>query len=183
MKYIFSLGFIFFVIACNTAPKQANVATAPKRILLPSSETGEPNVDYVALQRSLGLERTPESLGFAEKPFNTCTAGYGYSSTNNCRQMYFVVINYQLTCRMSDDAVANGISNEDQIPIGNRSLIWTLKGVNGNSQTDSQGFGQIATVSAISQRPQRLKLSTGVDFLYMKANELTKVVTPHSWCQ
>ncbi|MBC7370101.1 MAG: hypothetical protein H7326_05330, partial [Bdellovibrionaceae bacterium] len=110
-------------------------------------------------------------------------AGYGYSTSHNCRRLYFTVINVQLLCRDSEGTVSVGIDRADQTPIARRAMSWTLKGSNGISQTDSEGFAQVQTVTSISQRTQRLKLSVGNDFLYMRANEITKVVTPKSWCE
>jgi hypothetical protein len=159
------------------------VETLPKRILTPSPNELEPNIDYQALKRSLGLERSPEALGYNERAFNTCQTGYGYSSTHDCRRLYFVVINYRLMCRDSEDTVSTGIDREDQMPIAGQSIEWTLKSKKGSSQTDGQGFGQVETVAANSQRTERLKLSNGTNFLYIRANEITKVVTPKSWCQ
>jgi hypothetical protein len=74
------------------------------------------------------------------------------------------------------------VDRADQTPIANRTVTWTLKGNGGISETNSQGFAQIFSVSQNSQRTQRIKLSVGNDFLYMRANEITKVVTPKSWC-
>jgi hypothetical protein len=48
--------------------------------------------------------------------------------------------------------------------------------------TDSEGYGQIAMISGISQREQRLKLTVRNDFLFLKAGELTEMITPKSWC-
>lgn len=139
-------------------------------------------VDYVALQRSLGLDKANTELGYAEKGFDTCQAGYGYSSTKYCHHEYFVVLHFRLMCRDSEGTVSEGINNVDMMPIDNRTVKWNLKGISGVLQTDSDGFGQIHTVSPNSQRTQRLKLAVGPEFLYMRANEITKVVTPKPWC-
>jgi hypothetical protein len=142
----------------------------------------EENVDYVALQRALGLEKGPRSLGYWEKAFDTCQVGYGYSKSNNCRQKYFVVIHFQLMCRDSEGTTSEIVRPEDLEANGNRSLKWNLRDLAGTTATDSEGFGQIQVVSPQSQKQQRFRLATSSDFLYLRAEEVQKIVTPRPWC-
>ena len=180
--YSFLVGL--FVSGCASTPKESFPAgNLPPKSGVPTSRTQDTTIDYPALKRALGLERSAESLGLMEKAFNTCEAGYGYSSSSNCRRLYFTVIHVQLLCRDSEGTVSVGIDRADQTPIASRAVNWTLKGSNGIAQSDSEGFVQVSTVSSLSQKTQRLKLSVGNDFLYMRANEITKVVTPKSWCE
>ena len=174
------------LVACQSTPKVAD-ESAPTRERKPApvAESGRGNnvsIDYVGLQRFLGMEIPQRTLGYKEKVFNTCEAGYGYSGTQNCHREYMVVINIHLQCRDSEGQVSEGVNNVDLIPIANRSVKWNLKGPQGTSQTDSDGFIQIMTVSSMSQKQQRLKLAVGNEFLYMRANEITRVVTPKPWC-
>lgn len=167
---------VLVVTACTTAPK---VEETP----IPKASTERvQGIDYVGLQRSLGMEIPAEELGYKEKSFNTCQAGYGYSSTHNCQRQYIVVINFQLQCRDSVGTVAEGVTNADLTAIANRPVRWNLKTTQGTTQTDSDGFGQIMTVATRSQRTERLKIAVGNEFLYMRANEITRVVTPRPWC-
>lgn len=164
-----------FITACGSAPKKIEPS---KPVDIPTS-----GIDYIGLQRSLGMEIPADRLGYKEKTFNTCEAGYGYSGTHNCRREYMVVVNFRLQCRDSVGQVSEGVNNSDLTPIVDKSVVWNLKGVQGTTRTDSEGFGQIMTVSSISQRQQRLKLAVGKEFLYMRANEITRVVTPRPWCE
>lgn len=177
MKQIwFVLVTVLAFAACTTAPK-IEEAPAPK----PTAETSG-GIDYVGLQRSLGMEIPVQQLGYKEKAFDTCQAGYGYSGTHNCHREYMAVINIQLQCRDSVGTVAEGVTNADLTAIANRPVRWNLKATQGTTQTDSDGFAQIMTVSTRSQRTERLKVAVGNEFLYMRANEITRVVTPRPWC-
>jgi hypothetical protein len=44
------------------------------------------------------------------------------------------------------------------------------------------GYAQITTVAPSPQIQQRVKLAVDNEFLYMRANEITKVITPKPWC-
>lgn len=171
------------VVACQTTPKAVDVPIREK-VTRPAEPTAsnDVSIDYVGLQRALGMEIPQDKLGYKEKIFNTCEAGYGYSGTQNCHREYMVVINVHLQCRDSVGQVSEGVNNADLTPIANKPVRWNLKGVRGTAQTDSDGFAQIMTVSPMSQSRQRLKLAVGNEFLYMRANEITRVVTPRPWC-
>lgn len=176
------LSFLFLA-ACGT--KQVTQTEPTYRTPVPSrtsEDSGAPNIDYAGLKRHLGLDRPNNQLGYAEKAFDTCQVGYGYSSTKYCYRQVFVVLNFHLLCRDSEGTVTEGINNSEQMALSNRPVRWNLKGISGEVQTDSDGFGQIQTISPISQRRERVKLGVGSEFLYMRANEITKVLTPKPWC-
>jgi len=179
------LGLVLLSLAaCTTAPKGSESPLMRERSTLPveSVKNEETSIDYVGLQRALGMEIPADKLGYREKTFDTCQAGYGYSGTKNCHREYMAVINIQLQCRDSVGTVAEGVTNADLTPIANRPVKWNLKATQGHTQTDNDGFAQIMTVSARSQRTERLKIAVGNEFLYMRANEITRVVTPRPWC-
>ncbi|WP_413570009.1 hypothetical protein ACLWBD_05960 [Bdellovibrio sp. HCB117] len=165
--------------ACTTTPKK-EVSTPPPASEPVAEETTA--IDYIAIQRHLQLERDRDSLGFSEKSFNTCDTGYGYSRSQNCHKEHLVVIHFRLLCRDSEGTISTVLSEEDLQPLGSRNVRWNLKGIQGVTMTDSQGYGQIVTAAVPSQRSQRLKLAVGSQFLYMRANEIQKVITPQPWC-
>lgn len=140
------------------------------------------SIDYLGLHRALGLERNSEDLGYAEKSFDTCEAGFGYSASSACRREYFVVIHFQILCRDSDGTISTALGRDDMKPLGGRSLTWTLPGQRGVMSLDGQGFGQIKTTFPKSQRLQRLKLAVDNDFVYVRAGEVKRLVTPRNWC-
>lgn len=184
-KLVLVLG-AFIIYSCQSAPVLAPKAETPaakKPLVLSSpSTTYQENVDYAGLQDNLKLNRNFDQLGYSEKAFNTCEAGFGYSSTHNCRRKTFVVIHFQLMCRDSEGTISQVLTQNDLRPISRQNIKWTLKNAAGKLLTDSEGYGQIAMVSTDSQRYQRLKLSVDNDFLYLKAGELTQMITPKSWC-
>lgn len=179
---LFVYGLLLtFLAACSTTPiAPTGEVPAAKPEVLQDEGT---SIDYVALQRSLGMDVPSHELGYKEKAFDTCKVGYGYSSTHRCRRELMVVINFHLQCRDSVGTVAEGVTNADLAAIANKNVRWNLKGKQGIAKTDGEGFGQIMTVSAYSQKRERLKLGVGNEFLYMRANEITRVVTPRPWCE
>lgn len=183
MKWIVLAVLTALVSACTTAPKTEAPASREKPTLpTESAPSGKSTIDYVGLQRAMGMEIPAEKLGYKEKAFDTCQAGYGYSTTHNCHKEYMVVINFQLQCRDSVGTVSEGVTNADLTAIANRPVRWNLKPNQGLTNTDSEGFGQIMTVTARSVKTERLKIAVGNEFLYMRANEITRVVTPRPWC-
>ena len=185
-KWIF-LFYAVFLSACSSSPPVSNSNYeyyTPKISTENSSSSGKPTIliDYLSLQRELGLDRTPETLGYVEKSFDTCKVGYGYSASQNCHREYFVVIQFQLLCRQSEGTISTSLTSSDMFPLRNRSVNWTLKENQGNIQLNYDGFGQIKMVARNSPKSQRLKLAADNEFLYLRANEITRVVTPQDWC-
>lgn len=188
-KIILTLGLVALFsctsVSLVTAPDQS--VQKPPAVSVPSPSNASipevENVDYAALQNFLKLKRGYNRLGYAEKSFNSCEVGYGYSGTHNCRKLNFVVIHFQLMCRDSEGTVTEAITNADIQPIAGQNVKWNLKNAAGRLLTDHEGYGQIAIVSSISQRYERLRLAVGNDFLYMKAGEITQMITPKSWCE
>lgn len=165
-------------IGSSPRPQTPTTPVAP-----PALQPSAPVIDYVGLQQSLGLDRDARNLGFSEKSFNTCLVGHGFSDSEDCRRLYMVVINFQLLCRYSEGTISRALSSLDMQPISSRSVNWNLRTENGSIYTDSDGFGQIRSTSEASGKQQRLKLAVGNDFLYMRATDITRVVTPSPWCQ
>jgi hypothetical protein len=180
MKWIFS-SLVLFLTACSSTPKKDS---SPLYTPTQSSieEDASPRIDYLSLQRSLGLNRDAENLGYTEKTFNTCDAGYGYSSHQDCHQEVFMVLHFKLSCRDSEGTISSVLTDADVAPIAYKDLKWKLKDIDGTITTDGGGYGQIRATSKKSQKRERLKIALGPDFLYMRANEITKVITPRSWC-
>lgn len=177
----------FFSVGCASvaekrpesgSPKSSEPSTAP--LLLTEDEASQ--IDIFGLQKELGLERETERLGFSERKFNTCEVGYGFSRSRDCQSKYFVVIHFQLLCRDSEGTVSTTLQASDLTALSQRPVSWILKPSSGKTDTDASGYGQIRMISAASAKRQRLKLAVGNDFLYMRANEITQVVTPQPWC-
>lgn len=180
MKWLFT-SLVVFLSACSSSQKKDSIP-APGPVQISIEDDATSRIDYISLQNSLGLTRDSESLGYTEKTFNTCQAGFGYSSNQNCHQEVFMVLHFKLTCRDSEGTISSILTDADVSPIAYKDLKWNLKDINGVITTDGSGYGQIRATSKKSQKRERLKIALGPDFLYMRANEITKVITPRSWC-
>lgn len=155
---------------CASAPQKDDVI-----------RDGEEQIDTAGLQRSLDMERPADDLGFAERQFNTCDAGYGYSSTHNCRSRHFVVVHFRLQCRDSDGTVSS--TNYQVRPVHSDQVKWNLGGYESFTRTDHDGFGQIRWIAPSSQKKNRLRLTVNGKFLALTAEEITRVVAPDQWCK
>lgn len=185
MKNIsFILTFIVLFVGCTSKQvKESQPSIVPPNTTLPApAEKTAEIIDVVSLQKYLRMDYPKEKLGYSEKTFNTCEVGFGYSNTQNCRKMYSITIHYQLKCRQSEGTISTILTDADLTPVESANVKWNLKNVQGLSSTDSFGYGQIQTISSQSQRHQRLRLAVGENFLYIKASDITKVVTPKDWC-
>lgn len=174
------LAALLALTACTTTP----TAPTPSKIPPMAAEVGEESsrIDYGAIQRTLHMDRSVEQLGVEEKSFNSCEMGYGFSRNRDCRTQYMVVLNVRLLCRDSEGTISTILTEADVTPIAAQNIRWNLKNLQGQFQTDGLGYGQIVAISPRSQKRERLKLALGNDFLYMRANEITKVITPRPWC-
>lgn len=180
MKWIFA-ALVCLLVGCSSSPKKVPSPTIP--VTVTEEPAASAKIDYVALQTFLGLDRGSENLGYTERVFNTCEAGYGYSRNQDGHKEVFVVLHFRLLCRDTEGTVSTILTDADVNPIAGKTVKWNLKGMTGAVVTDGLGYGQIRTVSRISQRRERLRLSVGPEFLYMRANEITKVITPRPWCE
>lgn len=169
-----ALGLLVFVTGC---------ATQPKFTPMPSDEpeSDVPRIDFSALKKNLKLDRDASDLGYADRYFYTCQAGAGFSSTKDCHSEYLVVIHFQLLCRNSEGTISS-LTHSEMAPLSGRTVRWTLPSINGVVITDQGGYGQIVTLANRQMHNQRLKLAADDDFLYMKAGEIRRVVTPQPWC-
>ena len=179
-SFLFLSPLLFFFGCATNSPRPVLAPPLPQRQVEAPQATLK--IDMQGLQKDLDLERPFDSLGFQEKAFQTCTAGNGFSSHQNCQIKHFVVIHFQLMCRDSEGTISTILTIADLQPVSQQSVIWTLKNSSSTVQTDDRGYGQIRMISSIPQSQQRLKLSVGNDFLYTRAGEITRVATPPSWC-
>ncbi len=182
MRLIILLITLMTLAGCSSTSLQKQ---HKKYETIPAEITTNPtphSIDYEALKNYLQMSRDRERLGFSEKSFNTCDAGYGYSKSQDCHKEHFVVIHFRLLCRDSEGTISTILTEDDLQPLDRRTVRWTLQGVQGTVRTDSQGYGQIITTANKSQRSQRVKLAVGSEFLYMRANEPQRIITPRPWC-
>lgn len=173
-------AFLVFT-SCSTAPKVEPV-TPPPTVAAPSVGEPDERIDLEGLERSLNLSRPDEVLGYQEAAFNSCSAGFGYSSSKNCRRLTMAVIHFRLQCRDSEGTISTALGASDLRPIAGQGVRWTVSDVDGVASTDGQGYAEIRGVFARSPKAKWLRLAVGVQFLNMRAGEITRVVTPRPWC-
>lgn len=136
----------------------------------------DPNL---ALESSLGMQRSLDELGYQEKSFNPCS--FGLNSENGCRLRYFTVLHFQLLCRDTEGTIS--VAPTDIRPIFSNDLRWELLGQTGNTQTDASGYGMFTMMSDKSSRDQRLIIHIGSQFLVVNVSEVTKLVLPKNFCR
>ena len=149
-----------------------------------SLETREQQVsiDLDALERSLNLARPLQELGYREASFNTCSVGYGYSSSKDCRKMVMASINFRLQCRDSEGTISTALGAQDLVAIGGQRVRWTLQKQDDVVTTDGEGYMNLHAVFAKSPKNDWLRVAVGVQFLNIRANSISRVVTPRPWC-
>jgi hypothetical protein len=147
------------------------------------SESPTHHIDLLAVQHDLGMDPSPTFVGYKERRFDACRMAPDLPNISDCSRAYFVQVGIQLSCRPTEEAQNNILSQGDLTPVGNRDLRWRIGHASGRFRTDHDGFGIILAITASSMKKQGLRISTGEDFLVMKASEATNVVTPVSWCR
>lgn len=179
LNLILLLSLSALIVSCSTPSK-----LLPYRPEVPSREP-TPEMQIQGLKAALGMERSPEDLGFAERAFNPCQQHFDgaaeSSSTQACARQYLTVVHFQLFCRDSEGTVS--AVPLKMVPIVAEDMTWQLVGRRGATQTDAQGFGQFALVSARSARNQRLILHMGPKFVGFNVSEITKIVLPKNYCR
>jgi hypothetical protein len=180
------IPFFLFLTSCASKPTYefpVPVEKPPAAVAPEEPQSTDIVVDVEGLQRYLKLEKSVDNLGYTEKGFSTCEVGYGYSSNRNCRRDYFVLIHFQLMCRDSnEDSYTEALGASDMRPLKGRTVKWTLDKDTGIIYLDDRGNGQIKTTTRTSPKLKRLKLNIDNDNLYVKAGEISKIVTPSNWC-
>lgn len=179
-----------FAIGCATSQvpvgPQSNIYEPPPPAAKKRSiglDLNDYQIDYDGLQNYLKLQRRPSRLGFAQKAFNSCRVGYGLPKGEMCRKLYYNVVHFRLQCRDQEGTTSTVQTHVNTAPIAKQTLNWTLERAEGNVETDYEGFGQIRAITYKPAARQRLKISNGEDFLYLRAGDLTRVVTPPEWCR
>ncbi|MBC7398094.1 MAG: hypothetical protein H7333_11680 [Bdellovibrionales bacterium] len=175
MKYFYALIISSFLFsACSTPP------VAP-----PIEPTASPSLNYLELQNRLGVELAPEVTGYREKAFDACDLGSALGELkhplNDCHHAYFILVQFQLSCRADEDT-PNVLNEADLTPVQDQKLRWEIGKLSGDTLTDFQGRAVVRAIAGKSTRKNFLRISTGKDFLSMRVEQATAIVTPPSWC-
>ena len=194
MKQVLKKFFILFLLlglgGCASDPKLRPIPSIPNKQKETVTKAAAKNtgnnlseeIDYVSIQRLLGLDFDYKKLGYFEKTFNTCQVGFGYSKTENCKPLFFIVAHFQMLCRDSEGTISTILTKDDLRPVPHQDIRWFLKNADGALQTDAEGYGQVILASAISQKNQRLRVSNSKDFLLLRAGDVRQFIVPKNWC-
>jgi hypothetical protein len=175
-QLLLSLLFSSILLGCSTTPKTQPAAE-------PVARPQRPAIDYHAIQHDLGMDTDAGWVGYREKRFDACRYASELPDLSDCGRAFFVVISFQLSCRPSDETDNPELIQSELPPVRGTALTWRLGGASGNIRTDYSGYGQVLTIAGRSLKGQRLRVSTGEDFLLIAAGSATRIVTPASWCR
>ena len=186
MKCIVVLAVSLFVCACASSPElmrlpppeglpQDRVEPRPHATVSPVDR----RLNLAQLQSQLGLDRSPQSLGFDEKGFDGCKWGIREDS-GQCGRRYLSVVHFRLLCRDSVETVQSVSTNFT--PLTAHQMKWRLAGVRGDTRTDSEGFGQVQVLSPRSTKGQRFILIIGSKSLGLEVGEVSQIILPGNWC-
>lgn len=186
MKRILFVSFAaWFLSGCATDPMVMNLpppdglpreALPPPQVYTPQSTK---QISVQELQTQLGLNRSTDDLGFADKNFDGCRVGYK-GEGENCGSRYLSVVHFRLVCR--DTVGTTSRVPSSLTPLSGRHMQWRLGGLRGNLTTDSQGYGQVQLVSTRPVQTERFMLIIGTKMLGVEAGEVSQIVLPGNWC-
>jgi hypothetical protein len=165
--------------ACATDPMRTRLPSPEdKPPSLPSTQDGQHVVSVHEIQNQLGLNRSPQDLGFAEKKFDGCTLGH--RDDRACGQRFLSVVHFRLLCRDSMGTVQTVVRNLE--PLVADTMQWRLAGSRGNTHTDSEGFGQVQLISQKPNKGKRFILIIGKKSLGLEVGEVNQIILPSDWC-
>lgn len=147
-----------------------------------ASQEPQENVDIEGLERALKLSRPQEELGYQEAGFSSCSAGYGFSASRNCRKMVMAVIHVRLQCRDSEGTVSEALGAADLVAIAGQNIRWTLSRQEGIATSDGEGYAEFRGLFSRTPRNDWLRVGVGIQFLNVRAKEAGRVVAPRPWC-
>ena len=147
----------------------------------PRAETPvDGTLNLVQLQNELGLGRSPQSLGFDQASFDGCRWNVrGGGERGACGPRFLSVVHFRLLCRDSVGTVQTVATNFTPLT---KRMQWRLAGVQGETRTDAEGFGQVQMVSSRPTKGQRFILIIGTKSLGLEVGEVTQIILPGNWC-
>lgn len=179
LKYRSSVVLLLVLSACASAPKKA----AEPVIGVPAPV---PKINYEEVQNKIGVDMSPSDTGIREKVFDACDLGPALAELKeplkDCHKAYFSLIQFSLACRPTEQP--DGVLGADDLtPVRNQHIKWNVgEKITGELETNFDGRGVIRVISPKSQKRSFVRVSTGIDFLFVRANEVTDIVVTPSWC-
>lgn len=181
MKNIKLIPLLFLYIGCTATQKQQQESPIITDQNRPKVEIDK-DIDIDLLEQVLKMKQHKENLGYNEKSFNTCKVGSGFKSTEDCKNLIYANINFRLRCRDTEGTTSEIVTEANIRDIENQNIQWKLANEKEDITTSNGGYGSVRGIFKKSPRTDRLILSNGSSFLYLRANEITTVVAPSNWC-
>jgi hypothetical protein len=161
---------------CTTTQTTPESSPAPQAPVAKKPQ----GMDLATLQRALRMDRSPRELGYEEKAFNPCDFGL---STKSCAPQHLIVVHFLVQCRDSEGTVES-VAASEITPLYSDNVKWNLgSSLEGRTQTDRDGYGEIRLIAASSQAKQRLRITANGKFLAQTAQDMKRVVAPKAMCQ
>jgi hypothetical protein len=184
VKNFFAVIFFLFLAGCASKPIIKEEPPSKLPPLKDKTRIVQPPivVDYIGLQKTLKINRSTETVGYLEKPFQTCKVGNGYPQTAPCDQHYFVLIHFRLLCRNAEESSHTAFDSSSMAALSGRAIRWSLGKQEGSFNLDEEGYGQIRTTVRASHKGQRLRIAADNEVLYIRAGDIGRIVAPPSWC-
>lgn len=175
---------IFRSVVCVALMAMVFTGCSTSKKAVRSESAALPKINYDEVQNRLGLDIAPGLTGFREKKFDACDLGAALLDLSpplkDCHNAYFSLVHFQLSCRGADSSQV--FTQNDLTAVANQRIVYNVGATKGVTKTDYRGAGVARAITSKSQKHAYLRLSTGVDFLMMRAGEVTEIVTPPSWC-
>lgn len=176
--------FAAFVVlqstGCSSAP------TAPANAPSIKGEYRQRQVktlDKVKLAKDLGMYRKKMNTGFEQRAFNDCSLPRRYRKTQECSTQYLAVVNFRMRCRNSRGTVNEQVSNYELTPLKSRSIKWHIGKLEGQTQTDPLGYGQVIVRSHFPMKKKQFRLFANGHVMGVSAEEVRQFVLPKYWCE
>jgi hypothetical protein len=176
---VFVCGLLTIAMyGCTTTEKapEAPSAPPPPSVLAPGER---PSPDLKLLQNQLNMDRNVRELGFEEHAFNPCD--YNLATPPACRAQRLAVVHFRLECRNTQGTAATVESYVTQ-PINTNGIRWKIGQLEGTTDTDFEGFGQIRVLAFTPQKKSKLRLTLNGKYLIMTVGDISRVVVPGDWC-
>lgn len=177
----FSLVYtISLLCACATAPKDDE---APIYDSSQQSSPEDARLDKTKLADSLGVLKDVEDIGFHQVSFNDCSIPRRFRKGSSCSTQYLAVINFRMRCRNSEGTVEQQVSQYELTPLVSNSVKWGVGKLEGNTRTDSRGYGRAIIRSWTPVDSKLFRLTANGQVMAVTAKQVRQFVLPRYWCR
>lgn len=169
---------------CATSQNQPNTLDQGFDLSQPTrqSQPSPPRLNKVQMAKRIGLFRDQTEVGFRQSSFNDCTLPRDLRKNHRCSTQYLSLINFRMRCRDSEGTVDEQVSNYELTPLRSRHIKWEVGSLNGKTQTDSRGYGQVIVRSWAPIESQQFRLTANGHIMGVPVKQVRQFVLPKYWC-